>query len=76
LAGPAAERAPGLRLWALDGAGQAQEVVVLDVPTPETTSYGLRWDLAHDRALLVANGALGSEAHAFWLLDFGWETAP
>ena len=36
------------------------------------TAYGVRWDLAHQRALVITNrGSGGGPAHDYWLVDFG-----
>jgi hypothetical protein len=67
----------GLRLRALGAQGQARDVATLDVPTPGPTAYGVRWDLAHARALVATNRGQGDgPAHDFWLVDFGWEPRP
>jgi len=70
-----AEGASGLRLRALDGQSQVIDVATLDVPTPNATGYGLRWDASRQRALLVTNQAAASGSHDFFLLDFGWDAA-
>ncbi len=73
-----AERASGMRLRVLDdhqSQGQVQEVATLDVPTPNATGYGLRWDVHRQRALLVTNQATAGGSHNFFLLDFGWDAS-
>jgi len=66
----------GLRLRALDSDGQAREVATLDLPAPGATGYGVRWDLARQRALVITTHAAGQgPARDFWLLDFGWGQA-
>jgi hypothetical protein len=72
LAGLPANRGTGLRLRELDAQGQAQELVSIDVATPSATGYGLRWDLAHQRALLITNHSGFDGGHDYALLDFGW----
>jgi hypothetical protein len=72
LAGLPADRGTGLRLRELDTQGQAQELVTIDVATPSATGYGLRWDLARQRALLITNHSSFDGGHDFALLDFGW----
>jgi hypothetical protein len=63
----------GLRLRALDDDGQAHDVATLDLPTPGATAYGVRWDLARQRALVVTRSAAGQGlAQDFWVLDFSW----
>jgi hypothetical protein len=67
----------GLRLRALDEQGGAKDVATIDVPAPGPTGYGVRWDLAHRRALVVTNRASGDgPTHDYWLLDFGWGGNP
>ena len=67
----------GLRLRDLDSQGNARDVATIDVPAPGPTAYGVRWDLAHRRALVVTNRAAGDgPAHEYWLVDFGWSMAP
>jgi hypothetical protein len=67
----------GLRLRDLDGQGSAREVATIEVPAPGPTVYGVRWDLAHARALVITNRAAGDgPAHDYWLVDFGWGAAP
>jgi hypothetical protein len=75
LAGLPSDRGTGLRLRELDTQGQAQELVSIDVATPAATGYGLRWDLAHQRALLVTNHSGFDGGHDYALLDFGWSDA-
>jgi hypothetical protein len=72
LAGLPSDRGTGLRLRQLDAPGQAHEVVSVDVPTPAGRGYGLRWDLTHQRALLVTNHSSFDGGHDYALLDFGW----
>jgi hypothetical protein len=72
LAGLPADRSTGLRLRELDAQGQTQEQVSVDVPTPAATGFGLRWDLTHQRALLVTNRSSFDGGHDYALLDFGW----
>ena len=67
----------GLRLRELDAQGNARDVATIDVPGPGPAAYGVRWDLAHPRALVITNRASGDDpAHDYWLVDFGWSTAP
>jgi len=75
VAGLGTERTSGLRLRALDGQSQVIDVATLDVPTPTTTGYGLRWDARRLRGLLVSNQATANGSHDFFLLDFGWDVA-
>jgi len=75
VAGLGTERTSGLRLRALDGQSQVMDVATLDVPTPNATGYGLRWDASRQRALLVTNQAAASGSHDFFLLDFGWDAS-
>jgi hypothetical protein len=57
----------------LDSQGGAHDVATLDVPALGPTAYGVRWDLAHSRALVATSRAAGDgPAHDYWLLDFGW----
>jgi hypothetical protein len=72
LAGLPADRDTGLRLRELDAQGEAQELVSIDVATPSATGYGLRWDLARQRALLVTNHSGFDGGHDYALLDFDW----
>jgi PEGA domain len=72
LAGLPSDRGTGLRLRELDNQGQSSELVSVDVPTPAATGYGLRWDLARQRALLVTNRSSAEGGHDYALLDFGW----
>jgi len=63
----------GLRLRALDLHGQTRELARLELPTPGSTAYGVRWDLAHSRALVAMNRASNDgPTHDYWLVDFGW----
>jgi hypothetical protein len=65
----------GLRVRALEDDGQVRDVAGLDLPTPGATAYGVRWDLAHRRALVITNRGSGDgPAHEYWLVDFGWGT--
>jgi PEGA domain len=67
----------GLRLRDLDMQGNARDVATIEVPAPGPTAYGVRWDLAHRRALIATNRASGDgPAHDYWLVDFGWEYGP
>jgi len=75
VAGLGTERTSGLRLRALDSQSQVIDVATVDVPTPSTTGYGLRWDTSRQRALLVTNQAAANGGHDFFLLDFGWDAA-
>jgi len=75
VAGLGTERTSGLRLRALDGQSQVMDVATLDVPTPNATGYGLRWDASRQRALLVSNQATANGSHDFFLLDFGWDAS-
>jgi len=75
VAGLGTERTSGLHLRALDDQSQVIDVATLDVPTPTTAGYGLRWDVSRQRALLVTNQAAASGSHDFFLLDFGWDAA-
>jgi len=71
-----AERASSMRLRVLDDhQSQSQDVATLDVPTPNATGYGLRWDVRRQRALLVSNQATTNGSHDFFLLDFGWDAS-
>jgi len=75
--GAASGQDTGLRLRALDQQGGVQDVAIVDVPAPGPTGYGVRWDLAHRRALVVTNRASGDgPSHDYWLLDFGWGGNP
>jgi hypothetical protein len=75
--GPAGGQDTGLRLRTLDQQGGVQDVGTIDVPAPGATAYGVRWDLAHRRALVVTNRASGDgPSHDYWLLDFGWGHNP
>jgi hypothetical protein len=66
----------GLRLRDLDAHGNGRDVAMIDVPTPGPTAYGVRWDLAHGRAVVVTNRASNDgPTHDYWLVDFGWSTA-
>jgi Tol biopolymer transport system component len=66
----------GLRLRTLSTQGEALDVGSIDLPAPGPTAYGVRWDLAHSRALVVTNrGAGDGPAHDYWLVDFGWSTS-
>jgi hypothetical protein len=67
----------GLRLRTLDPNGDARDGGTIDVPAPGPTTYGVRWDLSHSRALVVTNRTTGNgPAHDYWLVDFGWSSAP
>jgi hypothetical protein len=67
----------GLRLRELDRDGNAHDLATLNIPTPGTTAYGVRWDLAHQRALVITNrGSSSGPSHDYWLVDFGWGDAP
>jgi hypothetical protein len=67
----------GLRLQELDAQGNARDVAMIDVPAPGPTAYGVRWDLARRRALVITNRGSGDgPAHDYWLVDFGWGVAP
>jgi hypothetical protein len=72
LAGLPTDHGTGLRLRELDTQGQAQDLVSIDVATPSTDGYGLRWDLARQRALVVTNRSSFDGGHDYALLDFGW----
>jgi hypothetical protein len=66
----------GLQLRELDEHGNARSIARIDVPAPGPTAYGVRWDLARQRALVITNrGSSSGPAHDFWLVDFGWGTA-
>jgi hypothetical protein len=66
----------GLRLRELDTQGNARDVAMIDVPTPGPTAYGVRWDLARNRALVMTNRTSSDgPAHDYWLVDFGWGTS-
>jgi hypothetical protein len=71
LAGLPVDRGTGLRLRELDAQDQARELVSIDVPTPAATGFGLRWDLAHQRALLITDRS-SFDGRDYALLDFGW----
>jgi hypothetical protein len=74
---PAGGQDTGLRLRALDQQGGVQDVATIDVPAPGPTAYGVRWDLAHRRALVVTNRTSSDgPSHDYWLLDFGWGGNP
>jgi hypothetical protein len=45
------------------------------VATPAATGYGLRWDPARQRALLVVDRPGFAGGRDFSLLDFGWSDA-
>jgi hypothetical protein len=75
LAGLPTDRGTGLRLRELDAQGQAQDMVSIDVATPSLNGYGLRWDLARQRALVVTNRSSFDGGHDYTLLDFGWSDA-
>ncbi len=75
VAGLGTDRAGGLRLRALDSQSQIADVATLDVPTPNATGYGLRWDASRQRALLVTNQATANGSHDFFLIDFGWDAS-
>jgi len=75
--GPPSGNDTGLRLRVLDQQGGVQDVATIDVPAPGPTAYGVRWDLAHRRALVVTDRASGDgPTHDYWLLDFGWGGNP
>jgi hypothetical protein len=75
LAGLPTDHGTGLRLRELDAQGQAQDLVSIDVATPSADGYGLRWDLARQRALVVTNRSSFDGGHDYALLDFGWGDA-
>ena len=65
-----------LHLRELDAQGTAHDLASIDVPAPGPTDCGLRWDLVHQRALVITNrGSSGGSAHEYWLVDFGWGTS-
>ena len=66
----------GLYLRELDAQGNARDLASIDVPAPGPTAYGVRWDVAHQRALVITNRDSSSgPAHDYWLVDFGWGTS-
>ncbi len=67
----------GLRLRSLEPSGEARDLGTIDVPAPGPTAYGVRWDLAHSRALVLTNRATGTgPSHDYWLIEFGWSAVP
>jgi len=67
----------GLRLREFDAPGTARDVATIDIPAPGPTAYGVRWDLARGRVLVVTNrGSNEGPSHDFWLVDFNWSVAP
>ncbi len=71
ITGGTAGATPAFHLRSLETHGAVQDLATLDLPAPGTTSYGVRWDLPHARALVVTNRSSGDgAAHDFWLLDF------
>ena len=73
--GVASGQEAGLRLRDVDAQGNARDLASVDVPAPGPTAYGVRWDLAHNRALIITNRGSGSgPVHDYWLVDFSWGT--
>jgi len=77
ITGGTAGATPAFHLRNLETHGAVQDLATLDLPAPGTTSYGVRWDLPHARALVVTNRSSGDgAAHDFWLLDFRSDATP
>jgi dipeptidyl aminopeptidase/acylaminoacyl peptidase len=72
LAGLPTDRGSDLRLREIDTQSEPRELVSIAVATPAATGFGLRWDLPHQRALLVTNRSSFDGGHDYALLDFGW----
>jgi hypothetical protein len=72
LGGLPTDRGTGLRLREIDAQGQTQDLVAVDVATPAAIGFGLRWDLPHQRALLITNRSSFDGGNDYTLLDFGW----